>query len=193
MGLRDTAEQLEAAQAQSVLDEALIAELQDRLRRRDIILRERDEQIAELQAAATDRDRQIAELEHDLARAESALADRLQHDAHAHPTALHLDRDELTGLLYELAVEATSRGDIGPIEIAGIADAWAPRITALAEPLDGVPLTTDEAALAIRACRHSAAAIATVLDVDPSRLHPEVASYVQRLTDLADRLSQTLA
>jgi septal ring factor EnvC (AmiA/AmiB activator) len=173
MGLRDTAEQLEACQQQSVRDEATIIELQD-------LYRTANDDRAEAQRELDDARRQIAELEHDLARAESALADRLRHDAHAHPTATTIDRGALTTLTDELA--GPDALDLHDLRY------WVDRILALVQPVDGVLITPEQAQLAVRAARHSAESIRAVLDVDPGRLHPDVAGYVDRLTDLADHL-----
>jgi hypothetical protein len=181
MGLRDTAEQLDACRAQSVADEARIAELEQQL---DTARRGITEQAAryaasvdDLDARITDRDRQIAELEHDLVRAESALADRLQHDAHTRPTLHTIDADSVASILSGYMPETAA------VQAARL-------IVPLVQSFDGVLLTPEEAALAVRACRHSAESIRAVLDVDPARLHPDVAPYVERLTDLADRLTE---
>lgn len=177
MGLRDTAEQLDACKAQSVRDEQRIAVLQDTL--------------DGLGQVARDQARQIAELEHDLARAESALADRLRHHAHAHATVPAADW-ALLDLCRRFIVGV--RG-VGYTELEGIPLADVERrldvaTRTAAEGGDRVTITQEEAALAIRACRHSAESIRAVLEVDPARLHPDVAPYVERLTDLADRLAE---
>jgi chromosome segregation ATPase len=178
MGLRDTAEQLDACKAQSVRDEARIADLQGMLTGAKDLAGILSQRVVALEARIEDRDRQVAELEHDLARAESALADRLRHDAHAHPTGHTIDRAALIALLSGFEIDTADEEET------------ADRILALLQPTDGVLITAEEAQLTIRACRHSAESIRAVLDVDPARLHPDVAPYVERLTDLADRLQE---
>lgn len=161
MGLNDAAEQLASAQAQSVRDER---------------------EIAELRVTLEGMTRQNAELEHDLARAESDLADRLQHDAHVRPAAHTIDRAAVTETLQALAADAAEPHYA--LNIEGRVD----EILGLLQPADGILLTAEDAALAVRACLHSAESIRFVLETDPTHLHPGLAPYVTRLTDLADRL-----
>lgn len=136
MGLRDTADQLDACRAQSVTDETRIAQLE----------RELANAGEGLAAAAT-----LIDLLMSTARSDAAVRDLLDSGA--------------------------------PISRPVLA-------ATLDDPPPGTYLTADEAQLAVRACRHSAASIREIADIDPTRLHPDVAPYAARLDTLADRLTR---
>jgi hypothetical protein len=172
MGLRDTAEQLEACRAQSVLDEQTIEQQSARIR--------------ELQLAYDLQRQRADEAEHELVQAESALGERLRHDSHG-TAAVEADLLSARARLAAVGYLVHPLTDGEPLT-AGAIRRILDEVTA--EPW-GAFLDLEQAALVARACRHSAASIRAVLDVDPDRLHPDVAPYVGRLEELADRLQAT--
>lgn len=153
MGLRDTAEQLDACREQSKLDEARIAQLEQ----------------------------DLAEADAEVVRLTSALGDRLRHDAHG-VAAAEADLTSARTRLAAIARIVDPRRDEEQLT-AGAIRRILDEVTA--EPW-GAYLDLDEARLAERALRHSAATIRTVQELDG--LDPAVAGYLPRLDALADRL-----
>jgi hypothetical protein len=106
VGLNDEAEKLAACHAVNVENEAKIAELEDQLRR--------------YQSARAVSEAQIADLEHENVRLESALGERLRHDAHGLAQA-EAERDEARAALARLRRRVDPRvGDPTPITPADV-------------------------------------------------------------------------
>jgi hypothetical protein len=180
MGVRDTEEQLNACREQSVRDERRILDLE---RERDALLEKYRARTAELEQELGRQIRAGVELEHLLAQAESALADRLRHDAHG-TAAVEADLLSARARLAAIAKLVHPLRDGEPLT-AGAVRRILDEVTA--EPW-GVYLDLDEAGVAERACRHSAATLRTVLELSPERLDPAVAGWLPQLDAVAERL-----